>query len=51
MYPTEAYKEAVRHANTEIFRRFNIRGPYTPGTNEHAEWLKEFDRAFKELLS
>ena len=50
MHPVDAYQEAVRQANTEVFRRFALRGPYRNGTKEHAVWLDEFDRVFKILL-
>lgn len=50
MHMVDNYKAAVKHANTEIFRRFGLQGPYKVGTVEHSEWLKEFDRAFKEII-
>lgn len=50
MHPTDRYKEAVRQANDATIRKFNVHGPYTPGTPEHAFWLEAFDVAMRTLM-
>lgn len=49
MHAVDKHKAAVAHANTEIYRRFKVRGPFEPGTYYHGEWLKEYDRAMTEI--
>jgi len=50
MHPTDRYKEAVRQANDATIRKFDVHGPYTPGTPEHAFWLEAFDIAMRTRI-